>query len=50
MLLIYSQLKARQLLGEFAGVKLVFLEARLCPVEQLDMEDEIGCRSSRTCE
>jgi hypothetical protein len=37
-------------LGQMTWVKLVFLEARLRPVEQLDKEVEIGCRSSRMCE
>jgi hypothetical protein len=31
-------------------VKLVVLEARLRPVEHLDMDVEIGCRSSWMCE
>jgi hypothetical protein len=31
-------------------VKLVVLEARLRPVEQLDKEVEIRCRSSSMCE
>jgi hypothetical protein len=30
-------------LGQMIWVKLVFLEARLRPVEQLDREVEIGC-------
>jgi hypothetical protein len=36
--------------GQFTWVKLEFLEARLRPVEQLDREVEIGCRSSGTCD
>jgi hypothetical protein len=35
-------------LGQMTWVKLVFLEARLRPVEQLDREVEIGCRLSWT--
>jgi hypothetical protein len=31
------------------GVQLDFLEARLRPVEQLDKEVELGCRSSGMC-
>jgi len=31
-------------------VKLDFLKARLRPVEQLDTDVEIGCRSSRMCQ
>jgi hypothetical protein len=37
------------LVGQFAWVKLDSLEARLRPVEQLDKEVEIGCRSSGMC-
>jgi hypothetical protein len=36
--------------GQMTWVKLVSLEARLRPVEQLDKKVEIGCRSSWMCE
>jgi hypothetical protein len=37
-------------LGQMTWVKLVFLEAQLRPVEQLDREVEIGCGSSWMCD
>ncbi|MFT4809450.1 MAG: hypothetical protein ACI9LX_002799 [Paraglaciecola sp.] len=47
--LLYLRLKARQLFLIYRRVKLDFLEARLRPIEQLDREVEIGCRSSGMC-
>jgi hypothetical protein len=37
-------------LGQMTWVKLDSLEAQLRPVEQLDKEVEIGCRSSWRCQ
>jgi hypothetical protein len=50
MLLIYLRIYVCQLSGEFRRVKLDSLEARLHPVEQLDKEVELGCRSSGKCD
>jgi hypothetical protein len=50
MLLSFPRIYVRQLFMRFRRVKLDSLEAQLRPVEQLDREVEIGCRSSRTCD
>jgi hypothetical protein len=42
-LLSYPRIYVRQLFLIFSRVKLEFLEAQLRPIEQLDMEVEIGC-------
>jgi len=43
-------LKNKPFLAETLKAKLETLEARLRPVEHLDKEVEIECRSSRTCD
>jgi hypothetical protein len=42
--------KNKPFFAEILKAKLEFLEARLRPVEHLDKEVEIECRSSRTCD